>query len=82
MKGTTSYFQEVWVVLDCLREFQLALMLDDVKDLVDREVQGGEGGGVLGLRGCQGSVLLGTWGPMPPCAFPGAVGLKILGILI
>ena len=35
MKGATSCFQEVWVMLGCLREFQLGLMLDDVKDLID-----------------------------------------------
>ena len=45
-------------------------MLDYMKDLVDREVKRGEGGGVLGLRRCQGSVLLGSWGPMSPRALP------------
>ena len=68
MKGATSCFQEVWVALGCLREFQAGLMLDDMEDLVDREVQGGEGGGALGLLRCRGSVLLGCWGSMPPGA--------------
>jgi len=36
----TSCFQEVWVVIDCLREFQPGLMLDDVEDLIDREIRG------------------------------------------
>jgi len=31
------------------RKFQAGLMLDAVKDLIDRDVQEGEGGGVLGL---------------------------------
>jgi len=38
MKGAIFGFQEVWVVLGCLREFQPRLMLDDVEDLVDQEV--------------------------------------------
>jgi len=40
VKEITSCFQEVWVVLGCLREFQSQLMLDDVKNLVNRELQG------------------------------------------
>ena len=40
IKGATSYFQGFWVVFDCLREFQSRLMLDDVEDLINREVQG------------------------------------------
>ena len=78
VKGVTSYFQEFLVMLGCLREFQAGLMLDEVEDLVEREVRGGEGGGVFGLRRCRGSVLLGSWVPIPPCALPRAVGLKVL----
>ena len=40
VKGTASYFQEVRVVLGCLRKFHSQLMLDDMKDLVNRELQG------------------------------------------
>jgi len=80
MKGTTFRFQGVWVVLGCLREFHSRLMLDDVKDMVNQKVHGGEGGGVLGLCHCQKNVLLGSWGPMSPRALSRAVGLKALGI--
>ena len=43
VKGRISFFYGIWVVLGCLREFHLRLMLDDVKDLVNRQVQGSEG---------------------------------------
>ena len=42
----------------CLKEFQLRLMLDDVKNLIDRDVHRGQGDGAFGLRRRQGSVLL------------------------
>jgi len=58
MKGATSYFQGAWVVSDCLREFQPRLMLDDMKDLIDRKAQGAEGDGIFGLCHRWGSVLL------------------------
>jgi len=35
-------------------------MPDDVEDLIDREVQGGEVSGVLGLHRHRGSILLGV----------------------
>jgi len=69
MKEATSCFQEAWVMLGCPREFQPQLIHDDVEDLVDREVQRGEGGGVLGLHHFQGSVLRGSWGPLPLAHF-------------
>ena len=40
VKEATFCFQEVWVMLGCLREFESGLMLDDVEDLVDRVVSG------------------------------------------
>jgi len=52
-------------VLGSLGEFQPELMLDGVEDPIDREVQEAKGDGVFGLRHCRGSVLLGSWGPMP-----------------
>ena len=39
MKGSASCFKGVWVMSGCLKEFQPGLMLNDVEDLVDREVQ-------------------------------------------
>jgi len=40
VKRTVSYFEGICVVLGCLREFHSWLMLDDVKDLVNRQLQG------------------------------------------
>ena len=52
------------------REFQPRLLLDDVNDLINRQLQGSEGRGVLNLCPCQGSVLLESWGTMSPCTLP------------
>jgi len=40
MEGTVPCFQEICVVLGWLREFLTWLMLDDMKDLVNRQLQG------------------------------------------
>jgi len=40
VKGTTSCFQEVLVMLACLKEFYPQLMLDDIKDLVNQSFRG------------------------------------------
>jgi len=50
MKEATSYFLGVWVISSCLREFQLELMLEDVENLIDREVQRSKGDGAFGFR--------------------------------
>ena len=42
VKGTVSCFQGICVVLDSFREFHTWLMFDDVKDLVNRQLQVGE----------------------------------------
>ena len=62
VKGATSCFQEVWVVLGCLKEFQSGLMLDDVKDLINRHLQGVKTGAssVFGLVGKAFSLGVGT----------------------
>jgi len=82
MKGAVSCFKGDWVVPGCLREFQSRLMLNDVKNLVDRDIQGGECDGAFGLRCRWGSVLLGSLGSVPPYAFPRAVGLKALVVIM
>ena len=66
----------------CLREFQPGMVLDDVKDLIDREIQVGEGDGVLGLCRRWGIVLLGSFGSVPTCTFPRVIGLKALGVIM
>ena len=38
MKRTV--FQGICIMLDCLREYHPWLMLDDVKDLINRQLQG------------------------------------------
>ena len=53
-----------------------------MKDLVDREVQGGEGDRAFGLRHFRGSVFLGSWGSVPPCVFLQAVRLKVLMVIV
>ena len=68
MKGATSCFQGVWVMSGFLVEFKPELILNDVEDLIDRKVQAGQGDGVFSFHYHQGSVLLGCWGLMPPCA--------------
>ena len=57
-------------------------MLDDMQDLVDREVHGGEGDGAFDLRRHRGSALLGSWGSVSPCMFSRVVGLKALVVII
>jgi len=42
VKRTVSYFQENCVMLGYLRELYSWLMLDDVKHLVNRQLQRGE----------------------------------------
>ena len=54
---------------DCLRKLQPGLMFDDVEDMIDRKVQGGEGDGAFGLRCRRGSVLLGSWARCPLAHF-------------
>ena len=53
-----------------LKEFQPGLMLDDVKDLVDREVQGSEGSGVLGFAVVMGESSLRVGAQCPHARFP------------
>jgi len=60
MERATSCFKRVRVASSSLREFQSALVLDDVKNLVNWEVQGCEGDGAFGLHRHRGSVLLGS----------------------
>ena len=40
MKGATSCFQRVWVVPGSFEELQPGLLLDDMEDLINREIQG------------------------------------------
>ena len=63
----------------CLEKFQLRLRFDDVEDMIDKEVQEGEGDGVFGLCLYRGSVLLGNWGSVPSCTFSQAMGLRLSG---
>jgi len=60
IKGAVSCFIRVRVMSGCLREFAPALILDDVEDLINQEVQGGEGDRIFGLCRRWGSVLLGS----------------------
>jgi len=69
MKIAASCFKRVWVVSGSLRELQLALMLDNVEDLVDWEVQGGEGDGAFGLHHRQGACFLGASARCPLARF-------------
>ena len=70
MKRAASYFKRVWVASSSLREFHPGLMLDNVEDLVDGEVQGGEGNGAFSLCRRLGSVLVWSKGSVPPCTLP------------
>ena len=69
-------------MFNCVGKLRIGLMLDDVKDLINREIQDGEGDGTFGLRRRWESVLLGSWGLVPSCMFPRAIRLKILRIIM
>ena len=79
VKRTVSCFQGIYVKLGSLREFYPWLMLDDVKNLVNRQFQGSENRGILSLRYCRKSILLVSWGVMSPCTLSRAIGLEALG---
>jgi len=57
-------------------------MFDDMEDLFNQEIQGGKDDGTFSLRCRRESVLHSSWGSVPPCTFPRAVRLKVLGIII
>ena len=69
-------------MLGCHREFHPWLMFDNVKDLINRELQEGESRGVLSLRRCRGVPSLGVGARCPLARFLELSGLKALGILV
>jgi len=58
MKGTVPYFQGIYVVLGSLKEFYPWLMLDNAKNMINRQLQGDGDRSVLGLHHHRGSVHL------------------------
>ena len=69
MKRAASYFKRVRVASGNLREFQPKLMVDNVEDLIDWEVQEGEGDGASVPSPSSGNSSLGARARCPLARF-------------